>query len=385
MKSLSATHRVLLLCARGKLTEAQRRELSLFLDDIEDWDDLLHQAEGNGLAPLLHLHLSSVSTTSNIPPDFARALRFLYLRHKSANTILHKVLREVLILLGKAEIRTLVLKGGALSKTLYSEVGYRPMRDIDLLFHREDVYKAHVLLLNAGYYESEEELPEDYYHLPPLLKKEEGMLVSIEVHSGIFPKDPPYYTEPDFDSLYRSRKEFDVEGITAATFADEEMLYHLFQHGFHAPLTYERPRLVALADIVTLVEERVEELDWQKITARYPLLLNGLAQFHLLAPWSEKVMESQLFSNRGRSSGMCWYYEGWPSQRVNEGESSVENTIERLRSTFYPSKWWTMMYYGYCGSMWSTLYCRMILHPMHLFRWLKVYGRRRAGALVQKR
>lgn len=377
MNKLTSVEKILHLCARNYLPEGVHQQLVDGCAAIEDWDNLLHQAEFHGLAPLLHKHLNPLAKESEIPADFMRGLKFLHLRHQQANKILLSSLRDILSFLEASGIRCLVLKGAALSQTLYSESGYRPMRDIDLLLDINDVFRAHELLQDKGYDNSNEELPDGYYHLPPLLKKVDGMQVCVELHHRLFPDDPPYYEQLDFDSLYQNRMEMSVDGITVATFANEEMLWHLYQHGFHAPLTYERFRLISLADIVSLVEDRVDEIDWVKISDRYPNLLNALSLFHHLTPWSEKVLSRRVISGVTAPSGVGEHYVGWPSQSSRSLSVSLKNIGSIMRSTIFPSQWWSMLYYAHKGNVWSTMRCGLVTHPMHIIRWVKVYAVRR--------
>ncbi len=376
MDSIAALDHILYLCAKIRLTENQYRQLVNVCSSFERWDELLHQAEGHGLAPLVNHHLVRISKDADIPPSILRGLKILSLRHNGANTILQSSLKEILQKLESEGINCLVLKGAALSQTVYPEIGYRPMRDIDLLLHKRDVHRAHSVLQQIDYCSSNEKLPKDYYHLPPLFKEVQGMQVCVELHSGIFPDDPPYYTQLDFDTLYRDRKDFDVDGYRASCFAYEEMLWHVFQHGFRAPLTYERARLVALADLVNIVEERLDEIDWQTVAHRYPSLINALSLFHKLCPWSEKVQTKGVIPPLEKSADTTIYYDGWPSQQSQQPLDSWKGFARVARETLFPSKWWVMMYYG-CSGRFSLFRGRMVSHPIHLLRWLKLHVTKR--------
>jgi len=370
------TNTILHLCARSRMGSALRQQLLVACQDVSDWDDLLQMAEYHGLAPLLHEHLSIVAIEIDIPKDVMRGLRFLSIRHKQANIILEHSLRKILSLLESEGIRCLVLKGAALSHIVYSEISLRPMRDIDLLLAKEDVFRAYELLKKDGFSESGELLPEGYYHLPPLFKDLDGLKVCVELHHGLFPDDPPYYQQLDFEDLYNNRREFEVDGVRAYTLADEEMLWHLYQHGFHAPLTYEPFRLMAVADIVSVVENRLDEIDWGKVKILYPQLHNALSLFHQITPWSENVLISNIFEVQKSLSGKGECYSGWP--RTNSTKNKKKRAAQSLGSylckTLYPSQWWSMLYYGHRGCLIESLRCRLVSHPLHLLRWVRVYG-----------
>lgn len=364
---------ILHLCARSRMRTELRQQLSVACQDVSGWDDLLQVAEYHGLAPLLHEHLSTVAIDMELPKDVIRGLKFLSIRHQLASTVLKRSLQMILSLMESEGIRCLVLKGAALSHTVYPEISLRPMRDIDLLLAKKDVYRAYDLLKKENYSESDELLPEGYHHLPPLFKDVDGLKVCIELHHGLFPDDPPYYQQLDFEELYNNRQEFEVDGVRANTLADEEMLWHLYQHGFHAPLTYEPFRLIAVADIVSIVEARLDDIDWGKVKTLYPQLHNALALFHHITPWNKDVLTSNIFEVQKDPSGVGECYNGWPRTGSKRNRDTAgQGTWDYLYETLYPSKWWSMLYYGHSGSLIDSLRCRLVAHPVHVLRWVKV-------------
>lgn len=361
---------ILNLCARIEPHPLQRRQLITACDNFDQWDDLLYRVEEQGMGPLLHAHLTAAGV--DVPPTFLRGLRFLCLRHQQANSLLMKSLHHVLSLLEAEGIPSLVLKGAALCQTLYPETGLRPMRDIDLFLAKEDVQHVHVLLQKKGFRILADVLPEGYYHLPPLFENIDGMQVCLELHHGLFPKDPPYYQSLPFAELSEHALAFEVGGVKAYTLANEEMLWHLYQHGFHAPLTYEPYKLISVADIVSLVEDKVDQLDWEKIRRMYPQLFRALPLFHHLTPWHEKVLRKIPYKKAMVVSGVGEPFKGWPRSKFIKQEE--KGFLGVLYNTFFPGRWWLMLYYSTAGSTFSTLWCSLIRHPIHILRWVKIYG-----------
>jgi hypothetical protein len=367
--STSSVPPLLCLCARAKINPDIYARIGQACTAVSDWDSLLDQAEAQGVAPLVNAHLSS--HVEEVPLFFMRGLRFLCLRHRQANAAFMQGLYEVLSLLADAGISSLVLKGAALCHTVYPEIALRPMRDIDLLLSEEDVYHGHELLLNNGFQQSCEQLPEDYYHLQPLIQEVNGLRVCVELHRGLFPNEPPYYTPLPFAELYRRARPFAVHGLDALTLADEDMLWHLYQHGFHAPLSYEPFRLISAADIVSLVEDRVEALDWDRISRCYPELYRALPHFHYLTPWTEKVLKRLPGKIRKTCSGVGKPFAGWP--RLQLYGSGLLQRLRLVQATFFPGRWWLMLYYSTCSRS-SFAWSRYIRHPFHVCRWFKLRG-----------
>ncbi len=359
---------ILSLCSRLRPHPKQQQRLAAACADFTHWDDLLRHAEEQGMGPLLHSHLTAIEV--DLPDTFFRGLRFLCLRHQQANTLLMQCLHGLIEMLKEEGINCLVLKGAVLCKILYPDVGMRPMRDIDLLLAKEDVEHAHAFLLKNGFYRSTTVMPDDHYHLSPLYQPVGGMQICVELHHDLFPDCPPYYQSLPFADLYQNAQPFDVNGATGYALATEEMLWHLYQHGFHAPLTYEPYKLISSADIVSLVEEKFEEIDWGKIESIYPELFNALPVFHYLTPWNEKVLEKISIKGKAVSFGTGEPFNGWPRLRLSQQKE--RGFLEILHYTFLPGQWWLMVYYAPKGRF-SYLWCKFYRHPKHVFWWVKLY------------
>lgn len=363
------TPSLLHLCARATAFPALTGKLTEACDRVTDWDALLMQAEAEGLGPLLHWHLSPLA--GSCPEHLRRAARLLYLRHQHINIIYAEVLRDILGLLHSAGIETLVLKGAALCHTLYPEIGLRPMRDIDLLLRKEQSRQAQDLLIGIGFTESNAPRPADHFHLPSLHKKVKNIPVCIELHHGLFPDCPPYYRRIDFGTLLSRALTFDLNGLEAYCPGNEDMLWHVFEHGLHMPLTYEPCKLIAVADIVTLVETRHEEIDWQKMQKTFPKILAALPFLHHLTPWQEQILTRFSWKTRPVPARVGETFHGWPHLRLSEQKDKGFFTI--LHNTFLPSEWWCRVYYG-IGSRWTWIACRWLIHPQHVFWWIQLYS-----------
>lgn len=114
-----------------------------------EWEGIAVTAVALGLAPLLHWHLSQAKIT--LPPMAMAKLAVTRKAHAKRNDKISEQLAEILAACAAAEIKVLVLKGAFLAPTVYPEPALRPMNDIDLLFHPEDLAKVGPLLESLGY------------------------------------------------------------------------------------------------------------------------------------------------------------------------------------------------------------------------------------------
>ena len=359
---------LLQLCARIDPHPVQQKRLVKACADFIAWDDLAQQAEAHGMAPLLLRHFSAAAI--DLPDNFLRRLRLLVLRHRQTNTLLTKTLGKVVSLLEAEGFRVLVLKGAALCHTLYPEPGLRPMRDIDLLLPWDDALAAHALLQQHGFYDPAVFTPVDHLHLAALYQEVDGIRVCLELHRSLFPDCPPCPARMDFAELYDKAVPFTADGVSAFTLADEEMLWHLYQHGFHAPLPYNPFKLISAADIIGLVETRLDTIDWDRIRSTYLHLFAALPAFHHLTPWSKVVQERLGFYKEHTPSGVGASFIGWPRRKLAEQKN--KNILLVFRDTFLPPAWWLRSYYAPMGQL-GRLHVLLFKHPMHVFWWVKLY------------
>jgi len=360
---------ILNVCARVTGHPQQYDLLKNYCASFNQWDDLIIHAEAQGMGPLLYHHTCAIDLT--IPHAFRRALRLLYLRHQQRNKILAKVLRHIIALLENEGINALILKGAALFTTLYPDPALRPMRDVDIMVQKKDAQRAQQTMLLNGFTASTEPIPSDHFHLPELHQTIDNVPICLELHHSLFPDCPPFYKPLGFNDLQRSAICFDLNGKTAYSLGHVEMLWHLYQHGFHMPLTYEQYRLVTVSDMVSLIEEKTDEIDWDMIKSNYPELLNILPQFHYLTPWQDRIKNRLTIGNNPPPKGVGMRFRGWPKVRLSEQKN--KGVLKILYDTFFPPRWWFVLYYSPTGWI-SWYYNRFIKHPFHIFWWAKLYG-----------
>jgi hypothetical protein len=112
-----------------------------------DQDDLAVTALALGLAPLLHHRLEAWGETLPDPKAHAK-LAFARRMEETRHAALRAQLGEALSALPVVPI---VLKGAYLAEKVYPAPGLRPMNDIDLLFHPDDLPAVSRSLRALGY------------------------------------------------------------------------------------------------------------------------------------------------------------------------------------------------------------------------------------------
>jgi len=345
-------------------------------EKITNWVDLIEIAEFNSMAPLLAHALETSGAT--VPIEAKCTLHLLKKRHREKNKILLSELGDIAKLFDDNQIRFLVLKGAALSSTLYSSPDLRPMRDLDILVDPKQIYPARDVLIEKGGYSDPDKSNDhpDHHHLPPVRKLIGHTHVHVELHRGIFLYHSTDSTQVDFEGLYNRAINFSCNisvPFTARTLGAMDMLIHVFDHGLRAPLGSESYRLSNITDIMGFISKEHDHLDWQQLVSKRPDIYHTLPFLDLLSPWPDEVRSRLVFKYNRQINGVGEIFSGWPKDAL--GRFRREKTWEILHKTFFPPEWWMLTYYAPRNRA-EALYHLLVKHPMNVFYWTLIKTRR---------
>ncbi len=350
-------------------------ELVQQVNIVNNWPEVLAQANAHGLGPLLYFHLKTAEV--GLPPEVKRELAGLYLRHRHANGVRAQVVAEILAAFQAEAIPALALKGFALAHLLYPEPGLRPMRDIDLLVKPAKARRAQALLAELGF--SAPLPPADSLpgkHMANATRQVAGLTISVELHHNLFNIAHPYSLE--LDEIAAPPVSFALGNLTAYTLPHEEMLWHLCQH---LTLIGQPFRLIWLADIVGLAERFAPEIDWRRVERNYPQVLSALLLFHFITPLSEQLGRAAGLKIGPVPAGVGQEFQGWPARSIRQLRAPGKGYGRILRDTFWPAEWWLRLYYG-LGSARPLFWHRWLIHPLRVLGWV---GQLMAERLGRKR
>jgi hypothetical protein len=359
--------RILGLCSRAQANPAMACRLVAETDLFTNWDRLLVRAEQHGLGPLAYSHMKQTDTL--VPQEAQRALKALYLRHRHANGVRQQVLIDILTRCASQDIPVLVLKGAALAFLVYPLPGLRCMRDIDLLVKTSDGQRAQTSLMKDGFELFKGPglpMQAGHHHLPVLARQIEGLTVCVEIHDNLFPSTRFYHSHR-FEDLAGRAIEFHIGDIPARTLSYEDLLWHIYRHAVGPPLLASPLRFIHIADLVSLVEAKFEQIDWERLNHFYPQVSQILPLLHYLTPFSQRVLASLRWdvSSPPRQVGLD--YQGWPRHPLRRVRRSVD--WEVIKQTIAPPEWWQRLYYA-AGTQNRWLWARYIRHPVHLVEWM---------------
>ncbi|MEW6442404.1 MAG: nucleotidyltransferase family protein [bacterium] len=264
---LTDEERLLILAARVELShEEAAAAMKASLSRPLDWAFLEKHSETLGLQPLLFRHLSRVEFRARVPPRLMDRLERSYRRQSMKNLRLYSQLHRVLEALEEAAIPVVLLKGASLARTVYGDIGLRPMSDLDLLCREPDQARARKTIVSLGYPEQatfvsprHEKLSVFFHgkHPSPLFHPHK---TKIEIHSNIFPQVP--HRPEDMESVWREVQPATLDGRAYLSLSAEDQLLHLVlhldQHRVSGPVV-----LVWFCDIHELVHQQAPQIRWE--------------------------------------------------------------------------------------------------------------------------
>ena len=239
--------------ARLTLSRDDALWLSENIRTITDWPSLAQRAFHEGLATFLYSHCQSLNLLNAIPEETNKFLARIYAETSLINRHLLKEMEELENRLRKTGLQVIIFKGIALLKTVYSDVGIRPMEDIDLIVRQEHLQQLKHVLKGMGFVQNRL-YPETFG---------KGIL-SIDIHL-------------DFLSSHRIRSRQEIMDIRSANLWGSAIpvngsvsLYRLSQKNnlialsFHL-LKHQYDRLIWFVDIAETLKAYKYMSDWHDL------------------------------------------------------------------------------------------------------------------------
>ncbi len=229
-----------------------------------DWDAVATLAAREGVEPLLYATLRGLPW---VPSGLVEQSRQVYLAQGLRNALLFRELEVALAALTEAGIPTLVLKGAALIPRLYSNPALRPMVDLDVLLHQEDVPAARRRLEDLGYQPALLE-PADGLTLAfeneLLLTRADRTETAVELHWSLF--DSPHYQHRlPMGWFWETAVEAQVGNTPVRILGPEAELLYLCGH---LALHHRGQGLLWQHDLAALLAAGADTLDWDALLAR---------------------------------------------------------------------------------------------------------------------
>ncbi len=268
---------VILTSMHMSLTDEARPTIAQALAQPSfDWAWFTARVYAHGVAPLVAAHLQKLGVMEHLPAHVRTVLQSAYYRNAARNTLLFRVVADVLQVCHRQGIAVIVLKGAALAETVYPHPAGRPMGDIDLLVRPEALEATDDALTALGYQFVDHGRPKadwrtQHYHLTFQPPRAAPLAVPIEVHWALERASLPF--RMDLDGLWQRAMPATIAGVETRILAPEDQLLHLCvhlcKHASTPPLDGGLSwRLRTFSDLVAVLSCAGAALDWEALVHR---------------------------------------------------------------------------------------------------------------------
>ena len=189
----------------------------------------------------------------------------LYYGTYAKNALIYNKLDEIVHAFGKENIELVLLKGCLLAENVYKDIGQRPMGDFDILIQKENLNKAHRILINLGY--------KKLYDKNKFIEKLQlvynwGYLRDnqlLELHWDILTPHSIYSV--NIQEFFSTKQKVRISNLKAFMFAPEFLLMHLCLHLNHN-IHGGGIRLSWYVDIKKTCQIFYNEINWETLVLK---------------------------------------------------------------------------------------------------------------------
>ncbi len=263
--NLSNENKLLLSCAQTEIVKDKMEQIKGLLSHHLNWEEVLDSAFSHGIAPLLYYNLKNIRKSQFIPQEVMDKLEKAYHGNVARNMYLYVELNRILEAFYEKAVEVILLKGAALAKTVYADIGLRTMGDIDLLVKQQDLLYIKKIMYDLKYVpyqnsKTEEWHIENHFHLPKYIYQDK--LIIVEIHWNILRNSLRRNSFPiNIDEWWERTKVSKIGNCHALIPSPEDMLLHLCLHLMNHG--YNKITLRGLFDILETVRYYKNEIDWQ--------------------------------------------------------------------------------------------------------------------------
>jgi len=225
-----------------------------------NWLGNFDRANQLGIGSIIYHRMKQGGMLQHVPEEIVEQSKARYYWNQARNMKRFARLREVLGAFSSAQIPVIALKGAALAEHVYPQMGLRPMADVDLLVHEEDLTNAEQLLVSLGFHANEGNHPREWFrthhhHLVPYVSSD-GSLI-IELHHRLIALEAPIAI-PNNDLWERARFA-NISGVECRILSPEDLLMHL---SLHMAVDAYFGKVRVLYDLRETIRHYQKEIDW---------------------------------------------------------------------------------------------------------------------------
>lgn len=222
------------------------------------WAEAVAAARLHGILPALYPRSRA---WAGAPPAAVDAMRLAYVQTMARNTAVFRELAGLLVAWRAAGVPFILLKGCALSRTVYGDDALRPMTDIDVLIRPEHVEAALNRARAAGYAAAHVETRAGdalAFENEVSVRKTGGVDLVIELHWNLL-NSPHHQHRMRMDWFWSTAEPLDFNGVPALVLGPEALLLHLCSH---LVLHHHSEGLLWWHDIALALKAHGRRIEW---------------------------------------------------------------------------------------------------------------------------
>ena len=258
---MNAEERLILMIARSVAYPEEERRIENILKYEEanfNWDRFIRLVKRNGLFPLTYIALKD--KFGLLPVQTCQILKKSYLFNLIKNTLFWNEFLILAKVFNELNISFVPLKGLSFIGSIYPDINYRSMVDIDILIKKESFRLVEDILLTMGYKKDLLGLKEEYWQKKQIHimfeKKISSIRIVVEIHWDL---DFKRLKDPMLPELWLRTKERYVKGHKIRFLSWEDTIFSLALHKRRFGNILSLKEACDLACILSKVES---EIDW---------------------------------------------------------------------------------------------------------------------------
>ncbi len=274
--NFSNEDKLLLHCSRLTVDDAVEAAIRGLVRQDIDWYTFLDSARWHGVAQLVFNNLKKIPEPRHIPADIIENLKSDYRKNLIRNTIIFAQLDRILTAFKKRGMQVIPLKGAAISRLIYGDIGLRPMSDIDILVKKTNVHRAGKMVSELGYKPYEEKNLDDPLKTSHHIKFiQDDLQVLLEIHWAVASPQNPHHTRPKdvklVDFWWRRAWCKNSEYPNILSLNPTDLLYllsfHFFKHRFSRRygVFNSKGALLQLCDVFNVVDYYRDDINWDQL------------------------------------------------------------------------------------------------------------------------
>lgn len=262
-KIFSNAMKLISFCSRLQMDSTTRLQIESLLSQPISWQTIMEESLYHEVLPLLYYNIVKLNK-SNLPKNILCILKNSYYIALTRNISLWKEFCYLQDMFRYSGTKIIPLKGIILSKTLYPDIGLRPMVDIDILVREKDLRYVEKQILQLGYQKQLKNLSEDYWrkYQAHFHFRNPDKNIILELHWALASPRP---NKLNLSDIWKRNKIQTIDNIEILTLTLEDTLISLILHICKNMPALQYLKLKNLCDIHELISQYNHKLDWEYI------------------------------------------------------------------------------------------------------------------------